>query len=203
MQCPALQGNARHRKSKQRGSELGNRLFSGPLWPDGNAWQGNAMQSTELRFKATRIGAWQQAPFRAALARAHSGAWKRTDLHGSARHISALQSNADRSLATGSFPGRFGPKAERGNARQITDPQGSAVQSNADWSLATGFLPGRFGSSALCGDELQRSAYHGIAQHRNAEHSTAKQRGSPTGNSGFSGLFCPSGRVSPAALSTD
>ena len=166
-------------------------------------WRRNAVpriagQCKASQIKATRIGAWQQALFRAALAR-----WQRMARQCNAKHGIEIQSNADRSLATGSFPGRFGPKAERGNARQITDPQGSAVQSNADWSLATGFLPGRFGSSALCGDELQRSAYHGIAQHRNAEHSTAKQRGLPTGNSGFSGLFCPSGRVSPAALSTD
>ena len=172
----AAKCHAWHRNPKQRGSELGNRLFSGPLWSKRMAAQCKAMQGI----------AWQRMAF---------------------------QSNADRSLATGSFPGRFGPKAAQEAAVQIsasmgeashrieppsTAMQGNAFQSNADWSLATGFLPGRFGPNATHG-----VARNCAAAHRKSAHSTSKQRGLPTGNSWFSGLFCPSGRVSPAALSTD
>jgi hypothetical protein len=127
---------------------------------------------------------------------------------------SAIQSNADRPLATVGFPGRFGPIAGYGNAMQGAANQSkskqrgselgnrlfsgplwskcsashgmawrckakriSATQSNADRPLATAGFPGRFGPSAT----------QGKAGHSKAAQSISKQRGSSTGNSGFSG----------------
>jgi len=43
-QCNAVQSKAWHGNSKQRGSELGNRLFSGPLWSERKAKQKTAPQ---------------------------------------------------------------------------------------------------------------------------------------------------------------
>ena len=89
----------------------------------------------------------------------------------------AKQSNADRSLATGSFPGRFGPKAAPRTARQ-----GNARQCN---SKQRGLPTGNSGFSGPLWSE--RNSMRCTAYQCSARHCTSKQRGSPTGNSGFSG----------------
>lgn len=122
------------------------------------------MHSKAWSCKATRTAHWQQRVFRAVLARMH-----RSAPQGKEPQIGAAQSNADWSLATGSFPGRFGPNAPlctalQGSAVTCTAPnrsarQSTAFQSNADRGLATDPFPGRFGpsaaqSTAVCGRAL-------------------------------------------------
>jgi hypothetical protein len=55
------------RTSKQRGSELGNRLFSGPLWSEGTEMHGIAAQGIAAHVKATRIAHWEQRAFQVVL----------------------------------------------------------------------------------------------------------------------------------------
>jgi hypothetical protein len=68
MQRNAAQGRALQSTSKQRGLPTGNSGFSGPLWLESVAVQCKAVHGIAGHGKATRIGAWRQALFRAALA---------------------------------------------------------------------------------------------------------------------------------------
>jgi hypothetical protein len=158
--------------------------------------QGNARHRKAPQLKATRIGAWRQALFRAALAHEQFNALHRISVQRKALHSTAFQSNADCPLATAGFPGRFGPKAQQRIANQRMALHRIAIQSNADRSLATGSFPGRFGPNAA-----QRTAVCGRALHCMARQFKATRFAHSL--SVLTGLFCPPGRVSSAALSTD
>ena len=143
------------------------------------------MHSKEWNCKATRIAHWQQRVFRAVLVPVQY-----TALQGMSLHSSAPQSNADRSLATGSFPGRFGPIAPHRNAWHC-----SAMQ-----SIATQFKATRIGAwqQALFRAALARAhrgGPQGNAPQSSATHGSSKQRGLPTGNSGFSGPLWSEGKA--------
>jgi hypothetical protein len=70
----------------------------------------------------------------------------RKDVLGAAAQGKAIQSNADRPLATAGFPGRFGPSEVQRISPHRTASRCKATQSNADCPLATAGFPGRFGS---------------------------------------------------------
>ena len=74
--------------------------------------------------------------------------------------------------------------ATRSNESHGTEMQGTAYQSNADCPLETVGFPSRFGSNARHG-----IASSCVASWRKAGHGISKQRGLPTGNSGFSESF--------------
>jgi hypothetical protein len=74
-----------------------------------------------MKFKATRIGAWQQALFRAALAHEQFNALHSISVQRKALHSTAFQSNADCPLATAGFPGRFGSPGRVSSAALSTD----------------------------------------------------------------------------------
>lgn len=131
LQCGASHCIAVHGMSKQRGLELGNRLFSGPLWSECTALhciarQRSDMHGTEPKCKAKhgiskqRGSGFGNRPFSGPLwpecSAKHRSVWKGIALHGK-----AIQSNADCLLATAGFPGRFGSPGRVSSAALSTD----------------------------------------------------------------------------------
>ena len=119
-------------------------------------------------------------------------------------HITAIQSNADRPLATAGFPGRFGPSAPHFTARHGSLMHRNASQSNADRPLATAGFPGRFGPKDAQGAAVQISASRGVASHRTDVQGKAIQSNAdrPLATAGFPGCFGPTAWLCTAVQSS-
>ena len=134
--------------------------------------------------KATRTAHWKQWVFRVVLAQMHGTVSHLAASQAGARQGTEFQSNADCPLETAGFPSRFGSGAAHRKASQCIADHCKAHQSNADCPLATVGFPSRVGAKARHG-----IASSCVASWRKAGHGISKQRGLPTGNSGFSESF--------------